>query len=70
MANKIKKAVDRAAFENSLDGFGVLGVVFQAMFYQMYDGVDPNNYRVVVNYKGAETKEIFDTIIYPDVFDE
>lgn len=67
---KVEVIVDRDKFENSLDGFAVLGIAFQSMFYQVFDGVNPDEYKTTVNYKDAETQKIFDTIVYPDVFDE
>lgn len=62
--------VDKEPFENSFDGLSVLGLVFGSMYYQLFDGVDANDYEVIVNYEDAETGELFDEVIYPDAFEE
>lgn len=62
--------VDKEGFENSFDGFAILGLVFTTMYYQLFDGVDPDSYKVTFNYIDANTNETFDSVIYPDAFDE
>lgn len=62
--------VIRDQFEDSFDGFGILGLVFKSLYYQLCDGASPEDYRTVINMKDEATGEIFDTIIYPDAFDE
>lgn len=62
--------VDRAIFEDSFDGIAALGLVFGAMFYQLFDGVDPENYEVTIYFEDEETGEVFDTIHYPEVFEK
>ena len=44
--SEIEVVVDRERFENSLDGIGILGIVFPSMLYQVFDGVDPENCKV------------------------
>lgn len=62
--------VNKEKFENSFDGFGVLGLVFQSMFYQLFEGVEPDNYKVLINYKDEATKEVFNSVTYPDAFNQ
>ncbi|MFC2949651.1 hypothetical protein [Virgibacillus sediminis] len=62
--------VDQAAFENSFDGFAAVSLGFSGMFYQLLDGVDPDDYEVTINVENAESGEIIDTIIYPDAFEQ
>ena len=62
--------VNKDEFENSFDGFAVLGIVFQSMFYQLFEGVEPDNNKVIVNFKDADTEEIFNSITYPDAFNQ
>lgn len=62
--------VDKEPFENSFDGLSVLGLVFGSMHYQLFDGVDADDYEVIVNYEDAETGELFDEVTYPDAFEE
>lgn len=58
--------VDRAAYEDSLDAFAVLGVAISAGYYQLFSGSDPDSYRVVVNTVDADTDETFETSTIPD----
>lgn len=62
--------VDKEEYENSFDGFGILGVAFSSMYYQLFEGVNPDDYEVIIDIIDEETGEIFDTIIYPDAFNE
>lgn len=40
------------------------------MYYQLFEGVDPEDYKVVVDLKDQDTEEVYDTIVYPDALDE
>ena len=62
--------VDKAAFENSFDGFAALGLAMSGMYYQAFDGTDGDKLNVTVHTKDASTGEIFGTAVYPDVLDE
>lgn len=62
--------VDKENYENSFDGFGVLGVAFSSMYYQLFEGVNPTDYEVIIDMIDEETGEVFDTIVYPDALDE
>lgn len=62
--------VDQESYENSFDGFGVLGVAFSSMYYQLFEGVNPSDYEVIIDMIDEETGEVFDTIVYPDALDE
>jgi len=58
--------VDRAAYENSFDGFAALGLGLQGMFYQAFDGVPSDKLKVTINIQDESTGEIFNTVVYPD----
>lgn len=62
--------VDRNAFENSFDGFAVLGIGLSGMMYQLFDGVDPEDYEVIINIEDIETGEVFDSVILPEGLEE
>lgn len=62
-------AVDREEYENSLDGFAVMGLGVTGMLYQLFDGAGPEEYDVTVNVVDAAKEEIFDTIKYPEAFE-
>lgn len=67
--DKYEVIVDKEGFENGFDGFGILGVAFSSMYYQLFEGVNPDDYEVIMDIKDEETGEVFDTIIYPDALD-
>lgn len=62
--------VDKQMFEDSLDGISILAVVFHSMFYQLFDGVDPDDYEAVFTFENEDTNEVFDEVVYPDAFEE
>lgn len=68
--DKYELIVDKEGFENSLDGFGVLGVALNSMYYQLFEGVEPDDYEVIIDIKDEETGEVFDTVIFPDALEE
>ena len=58
--------VDKAAYEKSFDGFAILGIVMVSMYYQSLHGVAPDANKVKVDLQDVNTKEIFNTLVYPD----
>lgn len=61
--------VDKEPFENSMDSFAVLGIIFGSMYYQLFDDIDDDDYEVLVQFEDANTGEIFNEATYPDAFD-
>lgn len=68
--SSITLVVDKSVYENSLDGFAVFGLGIAAMYYQLFDGVQPEKINVLINLKDTNTGEVFGTIIYPDALEE
>jgi hypothetical protein len=62
--------VDKAAYENSMDGFAALGLGLTGMMYQLYEGVDSEKIRVVIKLEDKATGEVFDEVVYPDDMEE
>lgn len=62
----LKVSVNREAFENSFDGFGVLGLVFYSLFYQVLDGRTEEEIQMDVTYIDVLNQEVFDTARFPD----
>ncbi|MCM3651355.1 hypothetical protein [Metabacillus litoralis] len=62
--------VDRASYENSFDGFAILGLGLQGSMYQLFNGANLENYKVTISVKDEATQEVFDEIIYPDALEE
>lgn len=62
--------VDKEKFQNSFDGFAAMGFGLQGMYYQLFNGVNSNNYKVTINIKDEASGEVLDTVVYPDAFNE
>lgn len=62
--------VDQEAFENSFDGFAVLGLALASMFYQLFDGADDDDYESTFYYIDESSGEEFDSVTYPDALNE
>jgi len=62
--------VDKESYDNSFDAFATFGLGFSGMYYQLFSGVDPENYEVKIRVEDAATKETIDEVIYPDAWEE
>jgi hypothetical protein len=62
--------VDKAAYEGSFDGFASMGLGMMGMYYQVFDGAESDDVKVEINVQDESTKEVFDTIIFPDDMSE
>ncbi|MDM5205936.1 MULTISPECIES: hypothetical protein [Cytobacillus] len=62
--------VDKESYENSMDGFAIFGLGLQGSMYQMFNGANPEDYKVTVSVKDKATEEVFDEVIYPDALEE
>ncbi|WP_175639291.1 hypothetical protein [Metabacillus schmidteae] len=62
--------VNKSDYENSMDGFAAFGLGLSGMYYQLYNGVDPDKYKVTISLKDEATNEVFDEIVYPDDLEE
>lgn len=61
---------EQTAYEESFDGFAVFGIGVLGLYYQLFDGADPDDYSVVIHITDAATGEEFDTVEFPEVLDE
>jgi hypothetical protein len=62
--------VDREKFENSFDGLVALGIGMLALYYQLFNGVAPDDYKVTIFFKNANTGEVFNSVVYPDALEK
>ena len=62
--------VDKAAYENSFDGFATFGLGMAGAYYQLFNGEEPEDYKVTISIKDETTGEVFDTTVYPDDLEE
>ncbi|MNZ90492.1 hypothetical protein D3C78_1094560 [compost metagenome] len=58
--------VDKASYEGSMDAFAAFGIGIQGVFYQIFEGIDPDKTKVTIDIKDEATGEVFDSITYPD----
>jgi len=58
--------VNREQFENSFDGFALLGLYMTGGFYQAFDGKVGDDIQITFNIIDNETNEKYDTIVYPE----
>ncbi|MEI5909408.1 hypothetical protein WAK64_20480 [Bacillus spongiae] len=58
--------VDKASYENSMDGFAVFGLGISGMMYQLFAGVDSDKTKVTITVKDEATDEVINEMIYPD----
>lgn len=68
--SELTLVVEQEKFENSFDGVVALGLGIMSMYYQLFNGINPEDYRVLINYKNVETGEIFGNVVYPDAFED
>lgn len=62
-------SVNQSEYENSMDGFATLGLAMQSMFYQLFSGVDEEDYQVTIHLMNKDTSKVFDTVVYPDALE-
>lgn len=62
--------VDREAFENSFDGFITISLGIMGMYYQIFDGVNPEQVKVDIVLVDVESGDNFETFEFPDDMDE
>lgn len=68
--SEITLVVEQEAFENSFDGFVTLGLGISSLYYQLFNGTSPEDYKVTIYFKNVETGEIFGDVVYPDALEE
>jgi len=68
--SEITLLVDQEEFENSFDGFIAFGIGITSLYYQLFNGVNPDDYKVTIYFKNVESGEIFGNVVYPDAFEE
>ena len=67
---KITLEVNKSDYENSFDSFATIGIAMHSMRYNLYNGVEADKIKVTIDVKDSKTEEVFDTITYPDDFNE
>ncbi len=62
--------VKRAEYENSFDGFAILGLVFSGAYYSAFDGKSGDDLKLTFNMIDAETNEVYDSSVYPEDWED
>ena len=62
--------VDKAAYEDSFDGFAALGLGMQGSMYHLLTGANQDDYKVKISMKDEATQEVFNETIFPDDMEE
>ena len=63
---KFDVTVDRAAFENSMDGFMIYAFALSGTYYNAFNGKNADDLKITINMIDAETNETFSTTVFPD----
>lgn len=58
--------VEKESFEGSFDSIASFGLAIAGMYYQVFNGIDADAYKVTIHYKDEANGEVFDTTVYPD----
>lgn len=58
--------VDKAAYENSFDGFSIIGLYIGTSFYKTMEGKANDDMKITMNLIDASNNETFHTAVYPD----
>lgn len=58
--------VDKEKYEDSMDSFAIFSLGITGMMYQLYSGVDQDDYQVKIFTKDQATQEVLDETVYPD----
>lgn len=58
--------VNKEQFENSFDAMSSMGLAIVGMYYQLFNGMDPEKFKVTVNFKDEANGDVFNSVVYPD----
>ena len=63
--SEITLIVNRSKYENSMAGMAIFGIGMQATMYHAFNGTSE---KTTINIKDFDSDEIFNTVVYPDDF--
>jgi len=58
--------VNKEQFDNGFDGMSSMGLAIVGMYYQLFNGMDPEKFKVTVNFKDEANGDVFNSVVYPD----
>ncbi len=62
--------VDKSKYESGEDRFGMIGIVFESLMYQLFNGAGVDEYETVVYVEDQADGKVFNTLSYPEAFAE
>ncbi|MGE7947916.1 hypothetical protein [Lysinibacillus sp. NPDC093688] len=58
--------VNKEQFENSFDAMSSMGLAIVGMYYQLFNGMDPEKFKVTVIFKDEANGDVINKVVYPD----
>ncbi|SDT10098.1 hypothetical protein SAMN05444162_3086 [Paenibacillaceae bacterium GAS479] len=58
--------VEQETYEGSFDSFAAVGLALPAMYYQLFSGAKPEDYKVTIKLQDEKSGKVFNTLVYPD----
>lgn len=58
--------VNKEQFDSGFDGMSSMGLAIVGMYYQLFNGMDPEKFKVTVNFKDEANGDVFNSVVYPD----
>ena len=62
--------VNKEQFDNSFDAMSSMGLAIVGMYYQLFNGIDPEKFKVTVIFKDEANGDVINTVVYPDDLNE
>ena len=63
--------VDKEMYENSMDVFATIPLGMAGAIYMLFDGQEPDsNFNIQIHMENAENGEVFDTVKFPEDFED
>lgn len=58
--------VNKEQFDSGFDAMSSMGLAIVGMYYQLFNGMDPEKFKVTVNFKDEANGDVFNSVVYPD----
>ncbi|MGE7690440.1 hypothetical protein ACQKMI_14690 [Lysinibacillus sp. NPDC097214] len=58
--------VNKEQFESSFDAMSSMGLAIVGMYYQLFNGMDPEKFKVTVIFKDEANGDVINKVVYPD----
>jgi len=58
--------VNKEQFDSGFDAMSSMGLAIVGIYYQLFNGMDPEKFKVTVNFKDEANGDVFNSVVYPD----